>query len=189
MPIFRYSNSKFTVSSGTTYGDTSGSFGTGSTGGADKFIGASQVAAGYTAIGDASQIIGKGIGGDDVFTGGSNCGTLDTRLEFIGDANAMHDYAVGGKDSMTVGTDSACLLVGDALDASTTGLVQGGADTMVGSSALSGLADTLMYGDFITQSGHVVGGADRLTGGGASTADGSLTAIIFIYCDFATLTA
>jgi hypothetical protein len=169
-------------------------------GGDDQFIGAASASGGYTGYGDAEAIFGNGKGGNDRFIGGNQAGTpgvsyfpfLPASFEsdelsilqvsgggtppgpvlFVGDASYMAEMAVGGNDTMTGGTNSGNVFVGDALELQLDS-ARGGNDSLRGGNALgdwgsSGSASSMMLGDSGEMEGNATGGVDTIIGGNAT---------------------
>ncbi len=117
--------------------------------------------------GDAKNLKGNAIGGNDTITGGNDGATN----HLYGDAHSLKENTKGGVDTITGGSNGATNhLYGDAY--SMEGNAKGGVDTITGG---SNGATNYMYGDAYRMKGNVQGGNDILVGG--------LNAKNFIYGD------
>jgi hypothetical protein len=109
--------------------------------------------------GDALEIAGNGVGGNDKVKGGS-FSTLEDRDNLLyGDAFTMIDSARGGNDKIKGGSNGFNVLHGDA--STMTGSAVGGNDRLVGG------RDSIntLFGDAFSMDGTTRGGNDTLIGG------------------------
>jgi serralysin len=117
--------------------------------------------------GDAKNLKGNAVGGNDTITGGND----GAKNHLYGDAHGLKENAIGGVDTITGGSNVATnYIYGDAY--SMEGNAKGGVDTITGG---SNDATNYIYGDAYRMKGNVQGGNDILVGG--------LNAKNFIYGD------
>jgi hypothetical protein len=117
--------------------------------------------------GDAKNLKGNAIGGNDTITGGND----GAKNHLYGDAHSLKENAKGGVDTITGGSNGATnYIYGDAY--SMEGNAKGGVDTITGG---ANGATNYIYGDAYSMKGKVQGGNDILVGG--------LNAKNFIYGD------
>ena len=117
--------------------------------------------------GDAKNLKGNAVGGNDTITGGND----GAKNHLYGDAHSLKENAIGGVDTITGGSNGATnYIYGDAY--SMEGNAKGGVDTITGG---ANGATNYIYGDAYRMKGNVQGGNDILMGG--------LNAMNFIYGD------
>ncbi len=117
--------------------------------------------------GDAKNLKGNAVGGNDTITGGNDSATN----HLYGDSHSLKENAKGGVDTITGGSNGATnYIYGDAY--SMEGNAKGGVDTITGG---ANGATNYIYGDAYRMKGNVQGGNDILVGG--------LNAKNFIYGD------
>ena len=117
--------------------------------------------------GDAKNLKGNAVGGNDSISGGND----GAKNHLYGDAHSLKENAKGGVDTITGGSNGATnYIYGDAY--SMEGNAKGGVDTITGG---SNDATNYIYGDAYRMKGNVQGGNDILVGG--------LNAKNFIYGD------
>ena len=117
--------------------------------------------------GDAKNLKGNAVGGNDTITGGND----GAKNHLYGDAHSLKENAKGGVDTITGGSNGTTnYIYGDAY--SMEGNAKGGVDTITGG---ANGATNYIYGDAYRMKGNVQGGNDILVGG--------LNAMNFIYGD------
>ena len=117
--------------------------------------------------GDAKNLKGNAVGGNDTITGGND----GAKNHLYGDAHSLKENAKGGVDTITGGSDGATnYIYGDAYSMECN--TKGGVDTITGG---ANGATNYIYGDAYRMKGNVQGGNDIIAGG--------LNAMNFIYGD------
>lgn len=110
--------------------------------------------------GDAKNLKGNAVGGNDIITGGND----GAKNHLYGDAHSLKENAIGGVDTITGGANGATnYIYGDAYRMK--GNVQGGNDILVG-----GLnAKNFIYGDAFAMSNGAKAGDDDISLANASS--------------------